>query len=488
MLRSIWLVARREYLGYVSAIGFWLGLILTPLGLAVGLLVPSLIMQAQPARYYTVIDSRDDVYEALNWQFESWQNFDTKIALRQALSTVTPAEKRRAISVYEKAFADGVSPQEALDLANLPFPMEAAPVTFHPIRIKNESVDEIEQILSSGQTFDGPSGKQTLFAAIVVKRDQVGDISSVDYISPDIVNGELRQATTGALKYLSRIQLLESAGVTTDEVRNADADIPSLFVRKPGTNTPNDNQSNEVTLTDRAPFVAATSIAIALWLLIFSVVNFLLTGTIEERSNKIFDSLLTSVSVTNLLAGKLLGVLMLSATLLGAWLLMAIWAGLNIDSAISPAAWEFARAALDPALIMPALAGFLAGYLMYGAIFLALGALCDTIQEAQALATPLILLLTTPLFIVIMALQNPASGFVFTMSWVPLLTPFLMILRAPLEPPLIEIIGHLLVMIVSTSFAVWCSIRVYRAGAVNGFGMKEITAFFKTKFLKKAKD
>lgn len=487
MIRSIWLVARREYLGYVSALGFWLGLILTPLGLAVGVLVPGMIMKSQPARYYTVVDNQDSVKDALVWQFQSWQSSNTENLLRQSLTTSSPAEKRRIIAAYEKAYAEGASPQEALDAANLPFPLSATPIKFHAIEIKENSLEDIETALSSGRMFNGPEGKQTLFAAIVVNRDQIGEISSVDYISSDIVNSELRQATTGALKYISRFKLFKEVGVTTTEIRSADADIASVIVRKPGSLAPNSNQSNEVTLTDRAPFVAATSIAIALWLLIFSVVNFLLTGTIEERSNKIFDSLLTSVSVTDLLAGKLLGVLMLSATLLGAWVLMALWAVLNADQAVSPAAWEFARAALDPHLIIPAFAGFLAGYLMYGAIFLALGALCDTIQEAQALATPLILLLTTPLFIVIMALQNPASGFVFTMSWVPLLTPFLMILRAPLEPPMMEVIGHLLVMIIATSIAMWFSIRIYRAGAVNGTGVKDITGFFKKSISRKSK-
>ncbi|ACT60622.1 ABC transporter permease [Hirschia baltica] len=487
MIRSIWLVARREYLGYVSALGFWLGLILTPLGLAVGVLVPGMIMKAQPARYYAVVDTQDSLQEALDWQFESWQSSDTKMMLRQSLSTTSPAEKRRIINVFEKAYAEGSSPQEALDKADAPLHLKASPINFHPIKLPNKSVEEVEKILTSGQTFNGPVGRHTLFAAIIVNRDQIGNIASVDYISPDIVNSELKQAVTGALKYLARLELFKSVGVTPTEIRNADADIPSLFVRKPGSLEPNENQSSEVTLTDRAPFVAATSIAIALWLLIFSVVNFLLTGTIEERSNKIFDSLLTSVSVTDLLSGKLLGVLMLSATLLCAWMLMATWAALYADQAISPAAWEFAQAALDPALILPALAGFLAGYLLYGAVFLALGAMCDTIQEAQALATPLILLLTTPLFIIIMALQNPASGFVFIMSWVPPLTPFLMILRAPLEPPLIEVLGHLALMLVSTSIALWCSIRVYRAGAVNGFGVKEIVSFFKKKTMGKSK-
>ena len=43
MIRSIYLVARRDYLGYVQAWGFWLGLLLTPLLLAVAIMAPILL-------------------------------------------------------------------------------------------------------------------------------------------------------------------------------------------------------------------------------------------------------------------------------------------------------------------------------------------------------------------------------------------------------------------------------------------------------------
>eukprot|EP00558_Chaetoceros_sp_UNC1202_P004681 CAMPEP_0197240602 /NCGR_PEP_ID=MMETSP1429-20130617/6845_1 /TAXON_ID=49237 /ORGANISM="Chaetoceros sp., Strain UNC1202" /LENGTH=92 /DNA_ID=CAMNT_0042700273 /DNA_START=117 /DNA_END=392 /DNA_ORIENTATION=- len=72
-------------------------------------------------------------------------------------------------------------------------------------------------------------------------------------------------------------------------------------------------------MADRAPFIVSIMMAFSLWFLIFSVINYLLMGTIEERSNKIFDSLLTSVKLPNLLAGKLIAVLLLALTLMTFW-------------------------------------------------------------------------------------------------------------------------------------------------------------------------
>jgi ABC-2 type transport system permease protein len=471
MFRSIWLVARREYIGYVSALGFWVGLLLTPIGLALGIMAPSLLSKTQAAKYYTVIDQGSEIKEALDWQFESWQSQQTLTLINQAIASYSPAEKRRILNAYGNARAKGQSAQNALKATRLDLPILIPPPEFIHVPVPISKRGEIEQLLGSGEAFNGPIGKQALFAAIIVQRDQVGDVISVDYISPDVVNPGLRQALNGALKYLSRMDLFSKAGLSTYEIRMADVDIPEIYTRKPGStdfNSTTSEDQQEVTLTDRAPYFAAAAIAFSLWLLIFSVVNFLLTGTIEERSNKIFDTLLTSVNLVDLLAGKLLGVLMLSVTLVSVWSLMGLWAALNVGELASPAVMEFLSAALNPSLILPALAGFLAGYIMYGALFLALGALCETIQEAQTLSTPLILLMMVPLFMVGLAVQNPSSSLILAMSWVPLFTPFLMILRAPLEPPLYQTLMHLLIMAGSTYAAVLISIRIYRAGAVHG--------------------
>ena len=53
MIRSTYLVARRDYLGYVTAWGFWLGLLFTPVILGIFILAPTFAQNSQPTRYYT---------------------------------------------------------------------------------------------------------------------------------------------------------------------------------------------------------------------------------------------------------------------------------------------------------------------------------------------------------------------------------------------------------------------------------------------------
>jgi hypothetical protein len=85
--------------------------------------------------------------------------------------------------------------------------------------------------------------------------------------------------------------------------------------------------------------------------------------------------------------------------------------------------------------------GFLAGYLMYGAIFLALGSLCESIQEAQTLLGPVALVLALPMMLIAPALDNPNAPLIEMASWFPLFTPFLLLVRAPAGLDWIEIAG-----------------------------------------------
>ena len=158
----------------------------------------------------------------------------------------------------------------------------------------------------------------------------------------------------------------------------------------------------------RAPLWAALFLAFVLWSVVFSAANMLLGGVIEERSNKIMDTLLTSVTPIEILTGKLIAVAAVSATLHGHWGALGGWllnfAAANSAGGIFP---QIAAAFVEPRLIASFVIGFIAGYLMFGAIFLALGSLCESIQDAQTLLGPVSLVLALPMMLLAPALDNP---------------------------------------------------------------------------------
>ncbi|MEM5515942.1 ABC transporter permease [Henriciella sp. AS95] len=472
-MRSIYLVARRDYLGYVQAWGFWLGLLLTPILMGVGMMAPTWAANSQPTRYYTVIEQGTDFADALRAELQE----DRISMARMTLDPVgvMNGEPNDKVQTFDAAIEAGKTVEAALAEAG------DAQITLPQadfIRVDPPAMDEdsIRPYLMGERLIQTNDGEQPLFAAIFVP-DNDGEI---EYWSENVTSRALLNQVRAAERKLTERKVFEAAGVSPrilNEAENQRREITERRARPASSDT-----GSAVTMADRAPFIASVFMAFLLWFLIFSVVNYLLMGTIEERSNKIFDSLLTSVKLPHMLAGKLLAVLAVALTLMMVWAIGGTVMG-TVLSGSMPAdmresMFSVAGAVLKPGLLLPAILSFVLGYLMYGAVFLALGSLCDTIQEAQTLMTPLIVMLMVPMFMIIVALSDPESPILSVMSWVPVFTPFLLILRIPTSPPMWEVAGLLLLMVVASFTVLWLASRVYRAGAVHGAGVGDVGKWF----------
>ena len=422
-MRAIYLVARRDYLGYVTSIGFWIGMLLTPLLMGLGAMAPGLVKSATSAKYYAVIEQGDTFTQELEKQLKG-------------------------------SFLDNSNART------------------YRVEIPISGSDEISEFMLSGERVDGPEGPL--------------EVASIIYVSPDGRTVEHWEENAGAGisngKIASTIELLAQRktfadqGVDPNILKQAERAEAKLQQKVP--RAADEGVSTDRTLEDDIPRVVSVIVAFFLWIMIFSVVNYLLMGTIEERSNKIFDTLLTSVKLPQLLAGKLIAVLGVSVTLTSFWLVGGTLFTTYVSPSLSPeivgGILTGVSEMLKPSMVIPALISFVLGYLMYGALFLAVGSLCDTVQEAQTLMTPLIILLMAPLAIGAISIENPDSSLVQMMTWVPFFTPFLLILRMPIDPPMWEVIAQMGLMVVSTIVILWIATRIYRAGAVNGAGMSDV--------------
>lgn len=472
-MRSIYLIARRDYLGYVQAWGFWVGIILTPLLMSIGMMAPGWAAASQPTRYYTVIEQGTAFSEVLKTAIDS----DRVQAARMSLDPVglMNGEPNARLERFDAAIEGGASIDEALGEAGgseITVPQSDFVQVEPPVRTE----DAIRPYLMGEKLVETADGPQPLFAAIFVPE---GD-GEIEYWSENVTSQSLLSKVRSAERTLAERRVFAEAGVSPSLLKQAEARTREITERRarPASST----TGSQVTMADRAPFIAAVFMAFLLWFLVFSVVNYLLMGTIEERSNKIFDSLLTSVKLTHMLSGKLLAVLAVALTLMGVWALGAGAFGALFAEKMPPDIREnlfmVAGAVLKPGLLVPAILSFVLGYLMYGAVFLALGSLCDTIQEAQTLMTPLIVMLMVPMFMIIVAISDAESPILAVMSWIPFFTPFLLILRVPTGPALWEVTGLLALMVISTLLVLWIAARVYRAGAVHGAGVGDVGKWF----------
>ena len=124
-------------------------------------------------------------------------------------------------------------------------------------------------------------------------------------------------------------------------------------------------------------------------LLVFGVMiggQTLLTQTVEEKSNRVVEVLLSAVSPIELMAGKILGQMAVSM------LVLALYVGMGLFMLMS-----FAMIGLlDPVLIVYLVVFFVISYLLFAAVFSAVGAAVNEMREAQSLMTPVMLALMAP--------------------------------------------------------------------------------------------
>ena len=473
-MRSIFLVARRDYLGYVTSIGFWIGMLLTPLLMGLGALAPGLLENAQSVRYFAVVENGDTFTKELDRQIELGVFNDVKPLIRAAAESAGQ-DGDQAIRALEDSLEDG-SLVQMMAAMGQDADLEKLKPKVHRVEIPARTSEEVSEFLLSGQLVDGPEGRKEVTSVIVVADDS----KTIEYWREDVGGGivpELRKT----IEVLAQRKTFAEAGVDLSILKTASRAKAKLQPKVP--RSAEEGGSGNRTIKDSIPRIVSIAIAFFLWILIFSVVNYLLMGTIEERSNKIFDTLLTSVKLPQLLAGKLIAVLAVSLTLMSFWIIGGTLFTTYMSSSLSPDMVGNILTAVaevvQPSILIPALVSFVLGYLMYGALFLAVGSLCDTVQEAQTLMTPLIVLLMAPLLVAAVSIENPESPLVATLSWFPLFTPFLLILRMPTDPPMWEVAAQMGLMLLATFVILWIATRIYRAGAVNGAGMSDVASWFK---------
>ncbi len=434
-MNRIYLIARREYLSYVAAPGFWISLIAIPLLLVAAVMAPLVIGQAEPARAVAVIS--DDP------------------ALERVVSDAIDGGNLQA----------GQQPLPGDAMAR--YVVVPAPAT---------TAEALTPWLVGERTVSTPQGELSLSAALFVTRTPDGG-TDLQVWSTSLADREPVERAERALGDLMRAEALGRAGLSTAEIDRVDDLWPSVASFDPRRT----GAEAEVQVADRAPFFVSVALSYLLFMLIFSVANMLLSSVIEEKQARILDTLMTSARLTEVLAGKLLGVAMVSLTLLTVWGVTAVTAarlgaGADPDGVVA----GVFEALSDPVLIGMMAAYFLVGYLMYGAIFIGIGALCENLQEAQTLMGPVIVILMIPMLLILVAINTPDSEVVRTMAWVPLFAPFLGILRVPTEPPLLELLGPLVLAAATVPLALWVSAHLMRAGTVDqaaGAAMRRLLSF-----------
>jgi ABC-2 type transport system permease protein len=465
-MRAIYLIARREFLSYVATWGFWLSLLSVPMFMALGFGMPILIESSQPTRYYVLIDETGGRLERAVYEQIDRSRAERAEQVRQAAADM---------------LGDNPQIQAALESSS-----QLEDDRYVRVETGTTDLEALRPYLTGSQEIGTADGPQPLFAAIYLSEPEPGGIEMA-YWSTNLTDSGLRATIRNALRDHMQLQRLVEAGVDPALIEAADELRPVVRELNPERSA----GDAEITQGERLPIFVGVATAFGLWVVIFSVVNMLLSAMIEEKGNKVLEMMLASARHHEILIGKLLGVAAVSFTLLLFWGGLAAAGGFGAQQMLAAAdipAAEILASLFDPGLILPAIGYFIVGYLMYGAIFLAIGSLCETIQDAQSLMSPMMLVMMVPLFLVVIAIDAPDSPIVAIASWVPIWTPFIMLVRLPQDIGLTDIVGTTLAMLAMAAAMIWGSGVLFRMGALNQANPDTVKGWFRLGRKKTAPD
>ena len=218
-------------------------------------------------------------------------------------------------------------------------------------------------------------------------------------------------------------------------------------------------------------FAVAYIGAFLLYMVIMLYAVAVMRATLEEKTNRIVEVIISSMKPWHLMLGKILGVGAVSMTQMGIWLLSGVLMftmGLPMLISARPEMASMAEVIefLPGFGLLALFVGyFVFGFFMYSALYAAVGAMCNSDEEAQQAQWPIMMVLIIPIVMVTNVIGNPSSTMAITLSLVPLFSPILMWGRVAGGGVPAWQIGLSFVLMLFAIFAIaWVAGRIYKVG------------------------
>ncbi|HEX8254910.1 MAG TPA: ABC transporter permease [Thermoanaerobaculia bacterium] len=193
----------------------------------------------------------------------------------------------------------------------------------------------------------------------------------------------------------------------------------------------------------------------------------IMRGIVQEKTDRVVEVLVSSMSPSQLLVGKILGVAAVGLTQIGVWLAMlGIFAG--VQGTIAAMAGENFLQLLRPMTFVYFVIFFLLAYLTYVCIYAIGGAICNSEKEAQQLIGPFMMVMMLPWFLMVGIIANPDSALSVGFSLAPVWGPLTMYVRTLVaEPPVWHVLLSIAVSIATIAAFFWITAKIFRVGILS---------------------
>ena len=298
---------------------------------------------------------------------------------------------------------------------------------------------------------------------------------------------------------VSRIKFTLEKEINTSKYIEAGIDEQKLNKIKTDVEIKTRDLENKVTST---PLTSGLGFAggLLIYLFIFIYGAAVMRGVLEEKTSRIVEVIVSSVKPFQLMMGKILGVALVGLTQFLLWVILttAIYSGVmsvmfsdqsaeqrmetmiksNPGAGASTAIMDDNGEQPNTAAIItemmnsiniPLLIGmfifyFLGGYLLYSAMFAAIGAASDSETDTQQFMLPVTIPLILAYVAAINVISNPQGNVAFWFSIIPLTSPIVMMVRIPFGVPWEHLVLSIVLLIGGFIFTTWLASRIYRVG------------------------
>jgi len=224
-------------------------------------------------------------------------------------------------------------------------------------------------------------------------------------------------------------------------------------------------------------------------------------GVMEEKTNRIVEVIISSVKPFQLMAGKIIGVALVGLTQFMLWIMLTIGLSSVMSSVLGverpqPVAMQMAggagAAAMQdvqgakpaqrtssnvvtkalkavgtlniPLIITCFLIYFIGGYLIYSALFAAVGSAVDAEADVQQFMLPITIPLILSFIMAQFVIRDPNGTMAVWLSMIPFTSPIIMMVRIPFGVPIWEILVSVTLLVLGFIGTAWLAARIYRVG------------------------
>lgn len=307
---------------------------------------------------------------------------------------------------------------------------------------------------------DDNHGKHIYDAVLIVPSDAfTSDKAKMTFYSRSATDIFTEERLAGAANRAIQRQRLADRGLKGEEAEAIMARIPVESVQL--------SRSGEQKKGGDANFMVGFLLAALLLIPSFVYGVEVMRGIIQEKTDRVIEVLISSMTPTQLLVGKILGIAAVGLTQITAWLTIAA-VGAAFGGAVAAAAGVNVSQFIRPGVFIYFYLFFVLGYLINVCVYAVAGAACNSDKEAQQLVMPIQMVMMLPWFVMMPIITNPDSSMAVGFSLSPVFAPITMFVRTLVsEPPAWHIATAVAVSLATVAVFFWATSKIFRVGILS---------------------